>query len=155
MKFSEKVRDNLERFKDRIEKIGKKAIILGAIGASIGCASNGKIATNSTTYYTADQVLRGEITLDEYIMNADPYDFCYTREDSIKRVGVYWYRLTGSPDPLMWEKLIKEDSMKFFNPEMRTSPKDGIYYSGYLLEREYIDILIQRAKEKVRNQTKE
>jgi len=152
MKFSERVRENFERFKDRIEGLGRKALIGGIlIGGSVGCASNGNTTTTSTTsYYRYEQVLRGEITFDDYINNADPYDFCYTKEDTITQVALYWWKLTGSRDPLVWERLIMGDSTALNECNMdsvRFRIKDVRAFFGlYIDTQPYIDTIIERTK---------
>jgi len=105
MKFSEKVRDNLERFKDRIEKIGKKAIILGAIGASIGCASNGINGSVDNHVFTDAEFydIYYKVSL---MAKADSiYAGCVTKEDSIKAANEAWVKETGSNDPEVWWRI--------------------------------------------------
>ncbi|MEM2948760.1 MAG: hypothetical protein QXG02_04505, partial [Candidatus Anstonellales archaeon] len=111
VKFSDKIRRNFERFKDKVEGLGKKAIILGGVGIGIGlgCASDGI----SPKQYTLEQVQSGQITIDEFVENMDLYSLCDTKEDSIAMVAIFWWKTTGSKDPLIWEKLIRGENVDY------------------------------------------
>jgi len=104
MKFSERVRENFERFKDRIEGIGRKALIGGIlIGGSVGCASNG-INGDRNNY----GILTGDPIADIMIieLRSDIYAGCRSKEDSLRATQRVWTKKTGYTDPKDWEKVV-------------------------------------------------
>ncbi len=133
-KFSEGVRRNFEKFKEIVERKGKEMLVLGALGVGIGlgCASNGN------NYVYVDPVQEAIDNL--YV---DRYSGCYTKEDSIAMTAVWWSRFTGSKDPLVWEELIKRDSIAYENRESF----ELFYLYDRMATAPYIDTLIQRAKD--------
>jgi len=98
MKFSERVRENFERFKDRIEGLGRKALIGGIlIGGSVGCASNNYYMPPDPydLYYKASLLAKADSI----------YAGCLTKEDSIQAANKAWVKETGSNDPEVWWKI--------------------------------------------------
>jgi len=112
MKFSEKVRDNLERFKDRIEGLGKKVVIGGMLlGGVVGCVSDGN--NRSGNNYYADPLEEWYMQRAEQMWNIRRrlYSDCISKEDSIKRTKEIWKNATGSEDPKVWLRVVaKEDN---------------------------------------------
>ncbi|MEM4215809.1 MAG: hypothetical protein QXD51_01865 [Candidatus Anstonellales archaeon] len=89
-KFSDKIRRNFERFKDKVEGLGKKAIILGGVGIGIGlgCASK-----NDSIYSYYNVTSADSISLDEFRQYV--YRGAVTREDSILGLGRFIYATWG------------------------------------------------------------
>jgi len=87
-KETEKRAGVFERFKDRIEGLGKKAVILGAIGVGLGCASNG---VRESTDWTDPSVELGEFMYEEAMYRRSKiYEGCITFEDSLEATKRAW-----------------------------------------------------------------
>jgi hypothetical protein len=92
MKFSERVRENFERFKDRIEGLGRKALIGGIlIGGSVGCASNG-VKEKTEPIDPSGEL--GEFMYEEAMhRRSEIYKGCITFEDSLRATERVWANL--------------------------------------------------------------
>ncbi|MEM4362341.1 MAG: hypothetical protein QXX46_04880 [Candidatus Anstonellales archaeon] len=119
VKFSDKIRRNFERFKDKVEGLGKKAIILGGvgIGVGLGCASDGIRTYNigSRTYYILSTSEIEKMSIDE--LRAHIYKGATTRDDSITCLAMYmaarWGSIIGHiPFADEWGRIIPEPTLE-------------------------------------------
>jgi len=91
MKFSERVRENFERFKDRIEGLGRKALIGGIlIGGTVGIGKSENIL-NLCDYYgpLTDRIGR-DVVLGADTLRKELYSGCRTDTDTVVVVRGTW-----------------------------------------------------------------
>ncbi|MEM4707440.1 MAG: hypothetical protein QXL47_02410 [Candidatus Anstonellales archaeon] len=99
-KFSDKIRRNFERFKDKVEGLGKKTLVGGMLlGAAVG-VGRGQIVYNTSI----DSAL---IAIFKDTQNRIYYE-CLTLEDSLEATKREWRRITGTSDPLVWDYELKK-----------------------------------------------
>ncbi|MEM4707442.1 MAG: hypothetical protein QXL47_02420, partial [Candidatus Anstonellales archaeon] len=122
----DKIRRNFERFKDKVEEVGKKAIILGGvgIGVGLGCASKDDSIYSYYNVTTADS-----ISLDEFRQYV--YRGAVTREDSLLGLGKFICEIWG---------FIPTEEEFFSMPMLESQRKFFVYI---IAERDYYKLLIE------------